>query len=637
MDAFKVIIEDDEGKRSVVPVTLGEVSVGRHESSTICLGERNVSRNHLRFFRDGSVVFAEDLDSYNGVFLNGVKIDRRQEIFDGDILRVGDFHLELKGELLGRNQEQTTQRTLAPSNDETQPDFVIDPPALDQLTEQSSLTPTAPMVAESSERAEPTAIIRMEHLEGVADGHRAQILGGADKAKLICVSSAYAGAEFELDHTEMVIGRTPDNAIRIDHRSVSRHHAKIVCRGQSFRVVDLGSANGTLVNSEQYAEIELKAFDLIELGHVKFRFVPAGMAYELTSEERKAVQDGAGSTLASHGGIPKILTQPGVLVGGGVIFLTLILIFLIGGRDTDPVGKEQAKEASVVHSKEQGPVSTQIKVTRKMADQKLAKAREFMDAREWLKAKKLVTLFLTNTEGHEDEGLSMLDEIEREIEHKANFDASNGAIEVGDWTEAWNSLSEVAPDSAYYADVLGLREQVKNQLVGDLARDFKQAERSGDKKKMLEVIGDIKVLAPKSVQLVELEKIYRERRRSGQAEPRSGGGRKRAKLSGSETPLSKAGGKSAEKPAVNRSEAKRFYEDGRKKMKAQDWDGALKEFGECIRVNRQFCNCYKATGIVYAQKGDNPRAARYYRLYLKNCPSAGDAAQVRQILDLYEE
>ena len=42
-----------------------------------------------------------------------------------------------------------------------------------------------------------------------------------------------------------------------------------------------------------------------------------------------------------------------------------------------------------------------------------------------------------------------------------------------------------------------------------------------------------------------------------------------------------------------------------------------------------------AMGIAYARSGNGPKAARYYRLYLKYCPSAKDAAQVKKLLEAY--
>ena len=45
---WKLVIEDDEGKRTVVPLSRDDYTIGRQEGNTIRLTERNVSRTHGR-------------------------------------------------------------------------------------------------------------------------------------------------------------------------------------------------------------------------------------------------------------------------------------------------------------------------------------------------------------------------------------------------------------------------------------------------------------------------------------------------------------------------------------------------------------------------------------------------------------
>src|SRR5262249_29825174 len=72
---WKLVIEDDEGKRTVVPLSRDDYTIGRQEGNTIRLTERNVSRTHGRVRRNrsgngaGDVFVLEDLRSYNGVFV----------------------------------------------------------------------------------------------------------------------------------------------------------------------------------------------------------------------------------------------------------------------------------------------------------------------------------------------------------------------------------------------------------------------------------------------------------------------------------------------------------------------------------------------------------------------------------------
>lgn len=67
-------------------------------------------------------------------------------------------------------------------------------------------------------------------------------------------------------HGEVVIGRAPDAAIRLDDTSASRHHARIDLSNGDAWVADLGSRNGTRVNGEPVnAPTELLSGDVIAI------------------------------------------------------------------------------------------------------------------------------------------------------------------------------------------------------------------------------------------------------------------------------------------------------------------------------------------------------------------------------------
>src|SRR5262249_24509306 len=93
---FKLIIEDDEGKTTVVPLIRDEITIGRKEGNTIRLTERNVSRRHAKLVKQNSSVFIEDLGSYNGIKVNGSKIAGRIAVAEGDRIQIGDYLLALK-------------------------------------------------------------------------------------------------------------------------------------------------------------------------------------------------------------------------------------------------------------------------------------------------------------------------------------------------------------------------------------------------------------------------------------------------------------------------------------------------------------------------------------------------------------
>src|SRR5271170_4970364 len=93
---FKLVIQDDEGKTTVVPLIRDEITIGRKEGNTIRLTERNVSRRHARIVRSNGSVLVEDLDSYNGVKVNGARIQGRINVNEADRIQIGDYLLELK-------------------------------------------------------------------------------------------------------------------------------------------------------------------------------------------------------------------------------------------------------------------------------------------------------------------------------------------------------------------------------------------------------------------------------------------------------------------------------------------------------------------------------------------------------------
>ncbi len=336
---FKLIIEDDEGKTTVVPLRSGDISIGRMDGNTIRLMERNISRRHARLVRDNGAVFVEDLNSFNGVKINGERIDQRLEIKEGDLVEIGDYHLalqraEVEEDIVPDDRSPTTthghsmagtvpdlrlpeeiiaeaqaaqralgdRHTLPADQDKTTrndaslafaaPQPIVSPPP----THERKSSPVLPPFPAAGAGVPDNPFFNPAASPSIAEGHVArteQIKVGpsrvADVPRIVCVSTEYAGREFALNRPEIIIGRVEDNDIVIEHRSVSRNHAKILFDGRVHKIIDLESANGILVNGEEYAITDLRKGDLIELGHVRFRFVPPGIAFAPNDEEAKAM------------------------------------------------------------------------------------------------------------------------------------------------------------------------------------------------------------------------------------------------------------------------------------------------------------------------------------------------------------
>ena len=92
---MRLIIEDLEGATTVVNLGGEDVTIGRKPHNTIQLTEQNVSRSHAKLvFRDDGWLI-QDLDSYNGVKVNGVPIASPTVLRESDLIQIGDYHLTL--------------------------------------------------------------------------------------------------------------------------------------------------------------------------------------------------------------------------------------------------------------------------------------------------------------------------------------------------------------------------------------------------------------------------------------------------------------------------------------------------------------------------------------------------------------
>ena len=88
--------------------------------------------------------------------------------------------------------------------------------------------------------------------------------------------------------------------------------------------------------------------------------------------------------------------------------------------------------------------------------------------------------------------------------------------------------------------------------------------------------------------------------------------------------------------AASGEDPKQIYNEGIKTLSKGDFQKAIDIFNRCVKVDPKFCYCHRALGITYAKSGNGPKAARYYRQFLKACPDAKDADAVRELLKTYE-
>ncbi|MBN2062694.1 MAG: FHA domain-containing protein [Deltaproteobacteria bacterium] len=97
--------------------------------------------------------------------------------------------------------------------------------------------------------------------------------------RLNIVTGPLKGNSFEISKEVTFIGRTQDNDIEINDRTISRKHLKITRKNNRFFIEDLGSHNGLAVDSnrvESFEEIELVEGRVYSIGDTAFSIVRLG-------------------------------------------------------------------------------------------------------------------------------------------------------------------------------------------------------------------------------------------------------------------------------------------------------------------------------------------------------------------------
>ncbi len=218
---WKLTIQDDQGtKPVVVHFVRDDYSIGRDEANAVRLTERNISRHHARLVKSGNDWRLQDLGSYNGCYVNGARVAEPQPLQHGDLIQLGDYRLTIEDEAVSTGTN----------------DGVLTLPGRPGINTQAD--------------------------------------------RLVLMAGPGAGQEFVLGAERMVLGRGEECDISINHPSVSRVHAEIRRLGEGrYEFVDLGSANGVRVNGAELPSTLLDGRDVIELGDVLLKFLPAGEIY----------------------------------------------------------------------------------------------------------------------------------------------------------------------------------------------------------------------------------------------------------------------------------------------------------------------------------------------------------------------
>ncbi len=430
---LKLIIEDDEGRKTVVPFVRDEITIGRQEGNTIRLTERNVSRRHARLIRHNGTVLVEDLGSYNGIRINGERIQGQVAVQDGDLIQIGDYDLAIQRDGVQptpppaptlHDGEETTAPSSNPKNGvshagATQPALPVIPSPGRDNEETAPLVPATPAPDPELAKRQSTSIIRVDQVEA-SRPRQVQDIEPEEAPRLVVLNTELAGREFACIRTELRVGRTDDNDIAIDHRSLSRTHAKFVREDNGeWRVIDMQSANGVAVNGEPYAQASLRSGDVVELGHVKLKFVGPGEAFHFVPDEAPPKKPRGSKA-------PLVLVLLLLLAAGGGVGAYFYIVkpgeMAVEPPPVEPAEPDEAGE-----------------VTRK-----LDQAREAVESGDWDTARTLLEESRLADGSLAPGAKTLLGKMKEEQSLKDNIDRAREAYEEGNLEEAKRLLDEAA-------------------------------------------------------------------------------------------------------------------------------------------------------------------------------------------------
>ena len=326
---FKIILDPHTDHSQAFPLTKSEIIIGREAGVDIVIDAVSVSRRHARILRRREAFYLEDLNSSNGTYLNGERVDGMKLLSPGDRIRLG---LSVEVQFVAPD---VLKATLVPDTGLSQETPAADPHVRETVIGEIELLDTAeePPVLEVRIAGEqslkfklvqqvltlgrqedndlviPSKLISRHHarLEQSSGSYRITVLpdvtnpvfiegrllaeprlmkdgdtlrvGGQDPGLLVTMiyhhpaSASRPGLqtiEFG-EKTSLQIGRDLENDVVLDAPTISRFHAQLERTGQRYRVRDLNSSNGTYVNDHRVeGDTWLKQEDTIRIGPYRF-------------------------------------------------------------------------------------------------------------------------------------------------------------------------------------------------------------------------------------------------------------------------------------------------------------------------------------------------------------------------------
>jgi pSer/pThr/pTyr-binding forkhead associated (FHA) protein len=583
---MKLIIEDDEGRKTVVPVLRDEITIGRNDENIVRLAEKDVSRRHGRLLREEGDYYIEDLNSFTGIRVNGEKIDGKRLIHAGDLIQISEYDL-----ILLSGPEEKASIPVASFEDGVDRQEPADI-ALADAEAQVAAEAKARRLAE-------TATIRLSDLRSETAEIPAEDVPPDQRPRLVGISGKYRGEELVLDRSPIRLGRSDENDLQIDHPSISRKHLRLHLDKGIWKVMDAESRNGVRVNGLSYAQIGLRHGDTLEVGHLRFGFVEPGRPFQLPPELTPLA--GGFAPLAAVAPRPALWVAVGM---GSVALLAGAIFLLLRSRaDNDLEQRTQAERSFALRSAAEA-----------------AAAHRYSEA--------LHSLDAARRTGATDAELKDYPQVEREARSEDLYREMEAAAASQDWERARKLLDALASTRTFHGALAAEKAAAITAGYVNLHVAAAALMKGKDNAGCLAEARLALAANPQNADarsLAEACKVPVVQTSSLAPAP---GRPVRAASSGSVRPR-----------PYDEAEARRLLNEGNQKLLAQDPSGAVASFQKALTLkpgHQTLGGLYRSMGIAFTRQGNIEEGAHYYRLYLPLCTSPAEKAQLQKVLDDYD-
>jgi len=426
----------------------GRITVGRKKDNDLVIPLPNVSSYHAVLEYMGGDLALEDLNSTNGVFVNGTKLTERTIVTCGDRIAFGsiEFLMECEQE---PSASETSPQPEQPAEGTVMVDIteVPDIPMMQQTSGPGDVSPSSPGSAKK------TILFGMKNV--------------LITPRLVLLDSDLNPTkEFSLDKAEMQVGRESDSDIQIDDVSISRIHARFVRKGdKSFSVDDENSTNGLFVRDKQVTHHTLRHGDLLRFGDVSAVYLAPGKLFSFDDlKEGKS----SGGGLDSR---KKLL----IGVGGVLLFLLILLMVLPSGGSGEPAQK--------------GNRLTRAEI---MKEVKLS-----LENQDWDKVVELIQSF--QLQGADKE----LAEAKMEIANRAKFLEMNKQAQANDFAAARQLQSQISPESIYSKRGQQTLKDAGSAYIDKQGEEIQGKLGDGDFETAFKLVGDLKEKFPDNKEIAD--------------------------------------------------------------------------------------------------------------------------------------